>query len=101
MTKYNGLAVSDVLSNVHTHIHDYQRRKSDLSSAYGMTVCSERSAIEPLSLNARPLRALLATRIWTARVRAPLKRLAALDSSPHSTATVLIAHLRKRTPEHM
>jgi hypothetical protein len=30
-TKYNGLAVSDVLINVHKHIHDYRRRKSNLS----------------------------------------------------------------------
>ena len=54
-----------------------------------------------LSLNARPLRALLATRTCIACVRAPLKRLAAVDSSPHSPAAVLIAHLRKHTPEHM
>ena len=54
-----------------------------------------------LSLNARPLRALLATKTCTACVHAPLERLAALDSSPHSPAAVLIAHLRKHTPEHM
>ena len=29
--KYNGLAVPDVPSNVHTHIHNYRRRKSNLS----------------------------------------------------------------------
>ena len=55
-----------------------------------------------LSLNARPLRALLATSTCTPHVHAPLKHAAALDSSPHSPATaLLIAHLRKHTPEHM
>ena len=48
-----------------------------------------------LSLDARPLRALLATSTYTARVHAPLKHAAALDLSPHSQATALIARLRK------
>ena len=66
-----------------------------------MTV-SMREVIErALSLDARPLRALLATSTCTARVYAPLKHVAAFDSSPHLPATVLIAHLRKHTPEHM
>ena len=38
-TKYNGLAVSDVLSNAHTHIHDYRRRKSNLSQHTAYAVC--------------------------------------------------------------
>ena len=90
-----------VLMPMHdAHADTYMTQIQPLS-AYGMTVPMREVIGRALSLTARPLRALLATRTWTSRVRAPLKRLAALDSSPHSPATVLIAHLRKHTPEHM
>ena len=46
-------------------------------------------------------RSLLAIRTRIAHVRAPMQHNSAHDSSPHSPAAVLIAHLRKRTPEHM
>ena len=63
---------------------------------------SMREVIErALSLDARPLRALLATSTCKPHVRAPMKHVAALESSPQSPAAVLIAHLRKHTPEHM
>ena len=68
---------------------------------YGMTVPMREVVRRALSLNARPLPALLATSTCTPRAHAPLKHVAAFDSSPHSPATVLIAHLHKRTPEHM
>ena len=57
-------------------------------SSYGMMQRHDHRSMREvtgraLSLNARPLHALLATSTCTARVHAPLKHVAAFDSSPH------------------
>ena len=63
---------------------------------------SMREVIErALSLNARPLHALLASTTCIARLHAPLQHAAAFDSLPNSPTLVCIAHLREHTPENM
>ena len=96
----NALATRDTQSNAQYHTPD-ANMTSLIIPWYGMTVPMREVIGRALSLNARPLRALLATSTCTPYVHAPLKHAAALDSSPHSPATALIAHLRKHTPEHM
>ena len=55
----------------------------------GMTVSMREVIGRALTLNARPLHARLATsRTCTAHVRAPMKHVAAFDSSPHSSLHV-------------
>ena len=71
------------------------------SLAYGVTVPIREVIGRALSLNARPLRALLASTTCIARLHAPLKHAAAFDSLPNSPTLVCIAHLREHTPEHM
>ena len=73
-------------------------------SSYGMSIPMREVTRRALSLNARPLHALLATSTCTARVRlsvrprSTLQRLIRRHTLP---ATVLIAHLRKHTLERL
>ena len=58
-----------------------------------MTVCSERSAIEPLSLITRLSRAVLAHTTCKANARAPFQLASCLESKSYSPAAISIAYV--------
>ena len=66
-----------------------------------MTVCCERSAIEPLSLITRLSRVVLAHTTCKANALAPFQRASAFESKPYSPAAISIAYLTAHTLMHM
>ena len=66
-----------------------------------MTVCCERSAIEPLSLITRLSRAVLAHTTCKAHANTPFLLASCLESKSYSPAAIIIAYLTAHTLMHM